>query len=238
MIADEESASLLCRRRKNGDIGVVSKGGCDYGHGVAVTGLDRMSAVSAYHAGRCLDVGRDDVARQSDCDTSNRQLWQFGVGDKTTVINVAEARCLTRVPDDPNRRVTLSECRDGDAQRWHVKRVGNTFALREPLTNQCVGVPNDSRDALHVELMTCTEASNMLWTIEAQRTNDYELLYQRSKSVVQWSAEKPGKHTKLVLSGNLPICRWLQNGAVRVAAGLDCEANRNPEWLYERSTVE
>jgi hypothetical protein len=68
----------------------------------------------------------------------------------------------------------------------------------------------------------CNGASNQLWSIEALRQNDYELLYQADLNHVAWqTTSSAGFYTVEVRDGS-SICRASGNQWIGVVRGGEC----------------
>jgi hypothetical protein len=171
---------VLCRSRRGHLLGIERNGACALVEQPAPAPSPAPEEITAYHAGRCLDVagaGTGEGARvqQYSCNGGANQRWQLRAveGDRWEIVGTASNRCLQTSGDGEGAGATLGSCAGTPRQRWEAARVGNTFALRSP-TGLCLGVTGDNRDnSAAVELAACDGAAYQRWQIESLRANDH-----------------------------------------------------------------
>jgi microsomal dipeptidase-like Zn-dependent dipeptidase len=168
--------------------------------------------ISAYHAGRCLDVKKSSFADdakvvQENCGTWNSQLWEVRASGSGSfeILNVNSGKCLGI---DEGSAVQQT-CAGGGSQRFQLERVGNTFRIIPSLSTFCLEITNQSRaDGAAVREAPCTTASNQLWTIDSLRSGDFETLYQADKHRVNWQASESAEYPIVVkVDETRSICR-------------------------------
>ena len=179
---------------------------------------DRPVPISAYHAGRCLDVRNtsfDEGAdvEQKTCNRGTSQLWQVHSlsSDEVAISNVNSGKCLAiaKRASSKGARAVQQNCGGRTNQTWNLKRVGNTFHMIPGRSNLCLAVADQSRkDGARIRLADCSSASNQLWTIDSGRTADFERLYQADKNRYTWQS-MPTTEFPVVVSvdGSRSICR-------------------------------
>jgi hypothetical protein len=203
-------------------------------------------AITAYHAGRCLDVdGASGRVQQWTCNGGDNQRWSLRRAGASPpakgaappaparweLVNARSALCL-----DADRTATglagltmgaslaQADCTGAPAQAWQVARTGNTFSLRNA-AGQCLEVSGQSRaDGASLVLAACTGASNQQWEIPSLRAADHERLYQADRNQIAWlAAPDPAHPIAVTADGTRPICRSLDPTPwLGVATGTTC----------------
>jgi microsomal dipeptidase-like Zn-dependent dipeptidase len=209
----------LCRTRDDHKLGFVRNGSCQLVVPLNSPVGTTLQAVpiSAYHAGRCLDVKDASFAEgasvvQKTCGTGSSQLWQLRSlpSGNFEILNKNSNKCLaiaTRSLSGGARAVQQT-CL-GENQTWSLQRIGNTFRMIASNSSLCLEVPGQSRDDnINVQQSDCSGASNQLWTIDSMRITDFERLYQADKGRIMWqSMQTPDFPIVVTADGLRPICR-------------------------------
>jgi hypothetical protein len=179
---------------------------------------DRPVPISAYHAGRCLDVKNTSLengarVEQRACNSGASQLWEvhsssFGI---VSISNVHSGKCLAmpRVPISTGTNAVQQTCTDTSKnQRWHIERTGNTFHLMPEQSGLCLEVRDQSREnRAKIVLANCSTASNQLWVIDSLRKRDFERLYQEDKNRYAWQTRATAEFPLAVsVDGSRSIC--------------------------------
>jgi microsomal dipeptidase-like Zn-dependent dipeptidase len=226
----------LCRTRVGRRLGLERAGACHPVEGDAAAPAVPAAplpavAISAYHAGRCLDVdgaSTSDGARvqQYACNGGGNQRWQLRptAGGTWQLAAEGSGKCLAVSGDGPGAGATQATCGDTASQRFSAVRSGNTFALRTA-AGLCLEVSGQSRaNGAGVVTAACSGASHQQWDIEALRAADHDRLYQADKNRIAWLPAASGRHTvAVVVDGDRTICRTLDPPqAIGVVSGNDC----------------
>ncbi|HUP92977.1 MAG TPA: RICIN domain-containing protein [Solimonas sp.] len=173
--------------------------------------------ISAYHAGRCLDVdgastGDDAEVQQYACNGASNQRFQLRSSDNLNweIVAVHSGRCVDvegGTADGAN--VAQWGCHGGANQKFQLQRVGNTFRIKSAPSGKCLDVAGESRaNGANVAQYTCHGASNQQWSIEPLRVNDYEKLYQADKNRIAWlAAATAGYPIAVTVDGTRAVCR-------------------------------
>jgi microsomal dipeptidase-like Zn-dependent dipeptidase len=175
-------------------------------------------ALSAYHAGRCLDVeaaATTDGAKvkQWACNGAPNQRWQLRSNDKLNweVVAVHSGKCLEveALSSADLANVQQSACRGGSQQQWQLVRTGNTFRLLAAHSGKCLDVRGEGRaNGTSVVQYACHGASNQQWSIESLRGEDHERLYQADKQRIAWlSASSASYPVAVTVDGTRAVCR-------------------------------
>jgi microsomal dipeptidase-like Zn-dependent dipeptidase len=230
----------LCRRRGTHLLGVEQNGSCQLVEPApppVLSGTLPAVAITAYHAGRCLDVDRNsslDGARvqQWPCNGGDNQRWMLrGTPGQTDggweLVNAGSGKCLDGQTTISvinllgGQSVVQRACTGGAGQRWKAVRTGNTFSLRSD-TGLCLEVSGQSRfDGAAVEPAPCTGAANQQWNIDSLRAGDHERLYQADKDRIAWLAAADAAHPiPVTVDGARPVCRAA--GWAGVVSGNQC----------------
>jgi microsomal dipeptidase-like Zn-dependent dipeptidase len=181
---------------------------------------NRPVPITAYHAGRCLNVknasfyeGAD--VEQKTCGSGTSQLWQVRSLSSAGVAisNVNSGQCLAIAEGEISRGAFAMQqvCGDRTNQTWNLQRVGNTFHVISSQGSLCLEVADQSRkDGARIRLAECSSASNQLWTIDSMRNTDFERLFQADKNRYAWQS-MPTTEFPVVVSvdGSRSICRSL-----------------------------
>jgi len=210
----------VCRTREGHKLGFMRSNGCQSVEEMnsPIEPGDRPVPISAYHAGRCLDVKNasfDEGAdvEQKTCGSVTSQLWQVRLlsSDGVVISNVNSGKCLAigKGAISKGARAVQQNCGGRTNETWNLKRVGNTFHIIPSQSTLCLEVADQSRkDGARIRLVDCSNASNQLWTIDSRRTADFERLYQADKNRYTWqSMPTPDFPVIVSVDGSRSICR-------------------------------
>src|SRR5439155_27210953 len=132
----------LCRRRRAHLLGFEQNGACQLvepAEAPVLSGTLAAVAISAYHAGRCLDVDRASSAdgarvQQWTCNGGENQRWKLrGDASRWELVNATSGKCLdgeAMAAGLLGGSLAQRACTGGPGQRWQAVRAGHTFALR------------------------------------------------------------------------------------------------------------
>jgi microsomal dipeptidase-like Zn-dependent dipeptidase len=215
----------LCRTARGLQLGFVQTDPArgEICHAVTAGAVAQPTAVepgiiTAYHAGRCLDVeGRSlrDGARvlQWSCNGGANQAWRLepaALGG-FAIVSAGSGKCLAIDADSrvAGAAAVQRTCTGADTQRWLAERTGNTFALRPVSSQLCLEISEQSRaDGAAVALATCSGGAHQRWVIEALRGNDFERLYQADLNRFAWLASATANFDlPVTVDGTRAICR-------------------------------
>jgi microsomal dipeptidase-like Zn-dependent dipeptidase len=222
----------LCRSRVGNKLGFERDGACQLVEAPLPTSSSPVE-ISAYHAGRCLDVqggSTSDGAAvvQSTCQAVANQKWQLRASDAAwEIVNAQSGKCL-EVPGGSTATgasVQQGACQGVSHQKWMAVRSGNTFSLRAQHSGLCLTVFGQSRSSgAKIQQSTCTGASHQLWSIEALRQSDHEMLYQADLGRTAWRATADADHPlPITVDGTRSVCRSADASQwVGVVAGSQC----------------
>ena len=210
----------LCRTRSGYKLGFIRNNTCQLVEETTLLeNTSRQPApISAYHAGRCLDVKRASVgdgARvvQENCEGGRSQLWQVRSLPSGTfeILNTNSGKCLAIAKGSLSNRARAVQqtCVGNSSQAFKLPRVGNTFHLIASQSIFCLEVAGQSRkNGAPVQQADCSDASNQLWNIESMQTGDLERLYQTDKHRIMWQDMGTPDYPVVVnVDGSRPICR-------------------------------
>ena len=239
----------LCRTRTGHKLGFLRDGKCELVEAGPPPRADAVQ-VAVYDSGRCLTVNsyRElEPATQYPCGTEANQFWYFRMNSARHgwIVNAMTDKCLTALAAEGHEaKVVQAECKAGnDAQVWDARRTGNTFQLIAQ-SNLCAEVKGQSRKSgAGVRQQTCNGASNQLWSVEALRQDDHELLYQADLERYAWLEHSSGRypHPIEVREGS-SICRATEGRWLGIVSGAECvgrtysgepAATRRFEGLYQ-----
>jgi microsomal dipeptidase-like Zn-dependent dipeptidase len=215
----------LCRRRRIHLLGFEQNGACQLVEPAdppVLSGTLAPVAISAYHAGRCLDVDRASAAdgarvHQWTCNAGDSQRWKLrGAEGAWELINAGSGKCLdgeAMVSGLLGPSVSQRACAGTPGQRWQAVRTGNTFSLRSD-SGLCLEVASQSRaDGAAVAPAPCTGAAHQQWDIESLRAADHERLYQADRNRIAWLSAPDAAHPiPVTVDGTRAVCRgpgWL-----------------------------
>lgn len=239
----------ICRMRDGRKLGYERDNKC---HPVQDGALRESSEsertrISAYHAGRCMAVERDSLeagekVTQRRCDSMASQLWKLeNKGERVRALrNANSGLCLTvgHVPDGSGVGVRQQPCSGAEDQSWQTTRVGNTFQLLSVGYGRCLEVRDQSREeGAELFLTKCSTASNQLWTIEALRQDDYELLQSVAGSVAWYSNSDAVPTNAVVAAANDlgPVCTFENDeNILGIAIGGVC-SGRSQDGVSQQS---
>jgi microsomal dipeptidase-like Zn-dependent dipeptidase len=222
----------LCRTRVGSKLGFEREGTCRLVEAPAPASSS-PEEISAYHAGRCLDVqGRSTsdgaAVLQRACRGGASQKWQLRASESAwEIVNAHSGKCL-EVPGGSTATGALVQqaaCHGGSHQKWMAVRSGNTFSLRAQHSGLCLTVAGQSRrNGAKIQQDTCTGASHQLWSLEVLRQGDHETLYQADLRRTAWLPASDLDHPlEITVDGTRSVCRSADATRwVGVVAGSQC----------------
>src|ERR1700688_61613 len=210
----------LCRTREGHKLGFMRNDNCQSVEEVnPLAGADyRPVAISAYHAGRCLNVKNASFdggaqVEQRTCTAGISQLWQVRpeASGGWEISNVNSGKCLAIAKGAISKgsRAVQHNCAGSRSEKWDLERVGNTFHMIPLQSSLCLEVADQSReDGAKVRLADCSSPSNQLWVIDSRRAGDFERLYQADKSRHTWQSMPTQEFPMVVrVDDSRSICR-------------------------------
>ncbi len=211
----------ICRARRGRQLGFLQQGRCVAVEGIGGVPPASASAISAYHAGRCLDVDgqslRDGATvQQYACNGGSNQRFriQSNAGG-FHIVAESSGKCVAiDGAIAAGARISQQSCTDAPTQRFSVERVGNTFGLRAAGTELCLEVLGESRgNNAAVVLAPCSGAAHQRWSIESLRDDDHERLVENQRGRTRWGTGAPFPVPVVADSGRA-ICRFMGQGSV------------------------
>jgi microsomal dipeptidase-like Zn-dependent dipeptidase len=183
----------ICRSRRGHLLGFEQNGQCMLVESSMAPTMPVPEQITAYHAGRCLDIAATKEGAkvvQNRCNSNRQQLWQVRsvIGTQVQVVNIVTGKCLAVKNSSTSEGANAIQqaCSGQDNQTFDAPRFGNTFRLGKH-SNLCLEVRDQTRkDGAAIQQAHCTGASNQQWSIESLRGNDIERLYQADKNQIAW----------------------------------------------------
>jgi microsomal dipeptidase-like Zn-dependent dipeptidase len=213
---EARSGFPLCRSRVGSRLGFERNGVCELVEPPAPAPAPGPAPITVYHSGRCMDVDHASTSDgaavlQFSCNGGANQMWQLRAsGSAWEVVSANSGKCLdvSGASTAAGAGVVQWTCNGGNNQRWMALRSGNTFALQAQHSGLCLTVPGQSRSGVQLQQDTCNGAAHKLWSIEALRQGDYEMLYQADLDRTAWLGAPDSAHPEAVtVDGTRSVCR-------------------------------